>query len=225
MGIKQASETLGLKTTTYVQQPENNLTNLLYGTESSNWVSMSRNCLPFFPPTTGPYLVVSNFSSPTMPSLIKIHCSKILPSTLLVSWMVSSLQVFWLKFSTPLPILHMCYMSYSSQYPWFVQSNSFRWGSQITVALTMQFSWSSCCCLSQIHNFLTMSENFLYNNVEDQAPCLHKTAAKTVIFVFHKEPLNVTKNRYCLVLQLTGHTSSPRGSFSRASHLLYLLRF
>jgi len=46
IGKKQASETFGLKTTTYMQQPKNNLTNLLYGTESSNWLLMSWNCLP-----------------------------------------------------------------------------------------------------------------------------------------------------------------------------------
>jgi hypothetical protein len=205
MRKKQASETLGLKTMPYVQQPENNLTNLLYGKESSNWVSMSWNCLPSL-----------------MPSLFKMHCSKILPSTLLVSQMVSSLQVFWLKlvkFSTLFSILHMCYMSYSSQHPWFVHSNSFMWGSQITVPLTMQFSWSSSCWLSQIHNFSTKFENSLYNNVEN------KTAAKTVISVFHKEPSNVAQNRYYSFLQLTCHASSPRGSFSRVSHLLYLLWF
>ena len=178
------------------------------------------------PPSLLPQdLMATNSSSPIMPNLFKMHCSKILPSTLLVSQMISSLQVFWLKFSTLFSLLHMCYMSYSSQHSWFAHSNSFMWGSQITVPLPMQFFWSSHCCLSQIHNFSTKSENSLYNNVEDQASCLYKTAAKSVIFVFHKEPSNVAQNRYYSVLQLICHASSPRGSFSRVSHLLHLLRF
>lgn len=80
----------------------------------------------------------------------------------------------------------------------------------------MQFSWPCCCCLSQIHNFSTFSQNTPYNIVEDQVSHPYKRAAKTVIFVFHKAPSNITLNLHYSVLQLACHALSWRGSFSRA---------